>query len=154
LIYDSVHNCGCYHKFYISEKLSFKQDAAEQEREPPFVAQKLKAIVSGSHLVLRIGSVAHFIDRVYQVRLPFESKKIRMKPYVDLRSLGEEGKSRSLFSSDGLVNGTERLERWLLWPMGVPSAGAMRQWGHHAIAFVGKRYFDDPGLLDKYFRKK
>ena len=44
-----------------------------------------------------------------------------------------------------------RKERFFLWPMGVPYAGAMRQWGHHAVAFVGKRYFDDPFLLNKFF---
>jgi hypothetical protein len=47
--------------------------------------------------------------------------------------------------------GTERGERYFLWPMGVESAGQMRQWGHHATAFVGRRHFDDPHLLDSYF---
>ena len=46
---------------------------------------------------------------------------------------------------------TDRLERWLLWPMGVPEPGAMRQWGTHATAFVGKRHFDDPDLIGRYF---
>jgi len=36
----------------------------------------------------------------------------------------------------------------VLWPMGVASAGAMRQWGRHATAFIGRRHFDDPWLLD------
>jgi hypothetical protein len=35
--------------------------------------------------------------------------------------------------------------------MGVESAGQMRQWGHHATAFVGRRHFDDPNLLASYF---
>lgn len=26
-----------------------------------------------------------------------------------------------------------------------------RQWGRHATAFVGRRHFDDPLLLDRYF---
>ena len=50
----------------------------------------------------------------------------------------------------GLVAGTERGERWLFWPMGVPEPGAMRQWGTHAIAFVGRRHFDDPNLFAPY----
>jgi hypothetical protein len=49
------------------------------------------------------------------------------------------------------VPGTERAERWLFWPMGIASAGQMRQWGRHATAFVGRRHFDDAGLLDLYF---
>jgi hypothetical protein len=32
--------------------------------------------------------------------------------------------------------------------MGIASAGAMRQWGRHPTAFVGRRHFDDPQLLD------
>jgi len=35
--------------------------------------------------------------------------------------------------------------------MGIPSPGAMRQWGHHAIAFVGRRHFDDARLFEQYF---
>jgi hypothetical protein len=38
--------------------------------------------------------------------------------------------------------------------MGIPSPGAMRQWGHHATAFVGRRYFDDPHLFEKTFDVK
>jgi hypothetical protein len=52
---------------------------------------------------------------------------------------------------EGRVAGTERLERWFFWPMGVPSAGAMRQWGRHATAFVGRRHFDDPDLVERRF---
>ena len=64
--------------------------------------------------------------------------------------MADDGR-RSLFGSDGLVAGSERAERWLLWPMGVPSPGAMRERGHHAIAFVGRRHFDDADLLDRLF---
>ena len=39
----------------------------------------------------------------------------------------------------------------LFWPMGITSAGQMRQWGRHATAFVGRRHFDDARLLDQYF---
>ena len=35
--------------------------------------------------------------------------------------------------------------------MGIPNAGAMRQWGHHATAFVGRRHFDDARLLENSF---
>ena len=53
--------------------------------------------------------------------------------------------------TDGIVPGTERGERWLFWPMGVPEPGAMRQWGRHATAFVGRRHFDDARLMERYF---
>ena len=67
------------------------------------------------------------------------------------RALG--GGRRSLYGPDGLVDGTERLERFLLWPMGIASPGATRQWGHHATAFVGRRHFDDVDLFERAFRR-
>jgi hypothetical protein len=27
----------------------------------------------------------------------------------------------------------------------------MRQWGRHATAFIGRRHFDDPWLVERYF---
>jgi hypothetical protein len=39
----------------------------------------------------------------------------------------------------------------LFWPLGIRAAGAMRQWGRHATAFVGRRHFDEALLLDRYF---
>jgi hypothetical protein len=50
-----------------------------------------------------------------------------------------------------MIPGTQRPERFFFWPMGIASAGQMRQWGRHATAFVGRRHFDDPYLLDRYF---
>jgi hypothetical protein len=50
------------------------------------------------------------------------------------------------------MRGTERAERFLFWPMGIASAGAMRQWGRQATAFVGRRHFDDADLLERRFR--
>ena len=66
-------------------------------------------------------------------------------------SAASGGGTRSIYGPDGLVPGSERAERFVFWPMGVPSAGQMRQWGHHATAFVGRRHFDDPRLIDRYF---
>jgi hypothetical protein len=59
-----------------------------------------------------------------------------------------------MFRPDGIVPGSGRGERFWFWPMGVPEAGSMRQWGRHATAFVGRRHFDDPGLLERYFLLK
>jgi len=60
---------------------------------------------------------------------------------------------RSVYDPQGLIPGSQRLERLLFWPMGIASAGQMRQWGRHATAFVGRRHFDDPRLLDRYFER-
>ena len=34
----------------------------------------------------------------------------------------------------------------------ILAAGAMRQWGRQATAFVGRRHFDDADLFEKRFR--
>jgi hypothetical protein len=39
----------------------------------------------------------------------------------------------------------------VLWPLGIPAPGAMRSRGHHATAFIGRRHFDDPDLIERYF---
>ena len=64
------------------------------------------------------------------------------------------GTKRSLYGEDGIIDASERAERFLLWPYGVASPGAMRQWGTHAIAFIGRRHFDDPFLLENLLDKK
>ena len=64
---------------------------------------------------------------------------------------GEKEVRAVCLGPDGLVAGTERTERWLFWPMGIESAGAMRQWGRHATAFVGRRHFDDHDLVERRF---
>jgi hypothetical protein len=79
--------------------------------------------------------------------------RYEMHPYDELRSLADgAGGRRSIFGADGLVAGTERAERFFFWPMGIASAGAMRQWGRHATAFVGRRHFDDADLIERRFR--
>jgi hypothetical protein len=74
-----------------------------------------------------------------------------LRDYGELRSLARPGGRRSAFGPDGLIAGTERAERFLFWPMGIESAGAMRQWGRHATAFVGRRHFDDADLIERRF---
>jgi hypothetical protein len=74
------------------------------------------------------------------------------RAYRELYAIPIEGaKPRSLFGPDGIVPGSERGERFLLWPMGIASPGAMRERGRHATAFVGRRHFDDPYLLEDTF---
>ena len=75
-----------------------------------------------------------------------------LRPYDELRSLPRAaGVHSSAFGPDGLIAGTERAERFVLWPMGIASPGAMRQWGRQPTALVGRRHFDDPDLLERRF---
>ncbi len=149
LLYDSVHPCGCYHQFFPSSVLALRAEALRLP-EPPLVPQAAPATARGERLVLRVSASEHFIQRVYADKP--SGTVYRWRPYEQLYSVPVDGGGqRSLFGSDGLVAGTERGERWLLWPMGIASPGAMRERGRHATAFVGRRHFDDADLLDRYF---
>jgi hypothetical protein len=149
LIYDSMHNCGCYHLFVPTERLRRKPPGAEHA-ELPLVAQRL-ALQKG-RVVLRIAHGSHYLQRVYFDASPGGGEVYAMADDDALRSLPlANGERRSLFGPDGIVVGSERGERWLFWPMGIAEPGAMRQWGRHATAFVGKRHFDEAHLIERYF---
>jgi hypothetical protein len=94
----------------------------------------------------------HYVEQVTLVRGADSLTRYALRPYEELRSLPRADRGRrSAFGPDGLIAGSERAERFLFWPMGIASAGAMRQWGRHATAFVGRRHFDDADLLERRF---
>ncbi|MEN8170859.1 MAG: hypothetical protein ABFS08_11615 [Pseudomonadota bacterium] len=148
LLYDTIHNCGCYHKFFPVAPLQLRPEAASLP-EPPMVPQILAR--AGGTPLIHVASRTHFIRRLEFTPLP-EGKHYRWDDYQQLRSLPlADGSHRSLFGGEGIVPGSERSERFLLWPMGVRSPGAMRQWGRHPTAFLGRRHFDEPFLIEKLF---
>ncbi|MGF1612746.1 MAG: hypothetical protein ACFCVA_02210 [Gammaproteobacteria bacterium] len=155
LLYDSVHNCGCYHRFFPTPSLRLTRRSVGFE-EPILVPQQVNSVPSRK--VIRVASRTHSVQRVYSTPGDTGFDRVtemayRFRDYDELRALPVGAGYRSLFGPDGLVPHTERRERCLLWPTGVQSPGAMRQWGRHATAFVGRRYFDDPNLIERYFDK-
>ncbi len=146
LMADTVHSCGCYHKFYARKGLRLRAEA-EALPEPPLLAQALPRRVSSQRFIVRLSSARHFVQRIYVDR-PGTPQPLAVRAYAELRRI--DGR-RPLFGDAGLIAGSERAERWLLWPMGIASPGGMRQWGRHPIAFVGRRHFDEPALIDGLF---
>jgi hypothetical protein len=151
-LYDSMHNCGCYYLAFPTKNASVLKPTQTID-EPVLVPQGSLDFQSGLRPILRIAHGSHYIERIY-----FESS--RSTQFINyqfansrgLRSLIlNDGNYRSLFGQDGIIKSSQRNERYLFWPMGIPSPGAMRQWGHHAIAFVGRRHFDDARLFEQYF---
>lgn len=152
LIYDSVHNCGCYHRFFPTPRLRLVRRHVGFE-EPILVPQRIP--LEQSRKVLRVASTSHYVQRVQSAVGNAATGKAevvyRFRDYDELRALPVADGHRSLFGPDGIVPDTERRERCLLWPTGVDSPGSMRQWGRHAVAFVGERHFDAPELIERYF---
>lgn len=146
-VYDSIHACGCYHLLFPRAGLRLTA-AAVALAETPIAPYPAPAFRPGRHLRLRIASGTHYLialgeDDGHPV-VPYRSVDYTAL-YTEADAEADAG-AQTLFDPDGLIPGSERPERWLLWPMGVASAGAMRERGRHAIAFVGERHFDDPGL--------
>ena len=151
IMHDTIHPCGCYHWFFPSPRA--KPRAAPDEREEwAFAPQTLPRLQPGERPVVSIASATHFIEGVGVASGPDSLVHYTLRRYDELRALPRiDGSRRSLFGADGIVAGSERGERFLYWPMGIASAGAMRQWGRHATAFVGRRHFDDADLLERRF---
>lgn len=148
LLVDTMHNCGCYHSWFPSSRLKLDEHS-KPYREPPLILQWWDEWPQEQQLVVRLSAVDHQVQRLYFDRDGGEG--YTLMSYNRLRSLPNPQGRRSLFAEQGLVPTSERPERVLFWPMGVLSAGAMRQWGNHATAFVGRRHFDDPDMLDRIF---
>lgn len=151
ILHDSIHPCGCYHWFFPSPRAR-PRPAPDAREEWAFVPQALPRLQEGERPVVSIASATHFIERVGIASGPDSLVRYTLRRYEELRSLPRlDGSRQSLFGTDGFIAGTERSERFLYWPMGIASAGAMRQWGRHATAFVGRRHFDDADLLERRF---
>ncbi|MGR9045397.1 MAG: hypothetical protein ACU83N_08880 [Gammaproteobacteria bacterium] len=149
MLFDSIHPCGCYHFFFPTQHARFHPSLALYQ-EPAFAPQHRFIFDSEQSVIIRIGANDHYIQRIYSALPTGKSvRPYRLAKADSLRSLLlPNGQYRSLYNQDGIVSGSERTERYLFWPMGIPNPGAMRQWGHHATAFVGRRHFDDARLLE------
>lgn len=146
-LYDSIHNCGCYHHFFPTQYL--QQRHGDDGAEPPLVPPQAPS----PPLVVRLESRRHFIQRVYHDTGARPARPLAQEQYNLLRALPTLRGHHSLFGRYGLVAGSQRRERFILWPMGIRSPGAMRQWGRHPVAFVGRRHFDDPRLIQTLFQR-
>jgi len=155
LVYDSIHPCGCFHMFFPTARVE-ALPSPDPYIEWAFVPRPAPDAATGARIVLRVATRTHYLKGLSTE--PREGPA----PVANLATVEEDalrtlalptGGTRSLYGADGIVAGSERPERELFWPMGIPSAGAMRQWGRHATAFVGKRHFDDADLIALRFRR-
>ncbi len=162
LIHDSMHPCGCYHLFFPVppvKRVPVPQD--DDLREAPLVPREAPVVGPGQRLMVRLAAATHYVRNLGVLDAvgegepptrPYALQPVTQGPAFGTRSLALPGGGRrSLYDPDGLVPHTQRLERFLLWPAGIVSPGAMREWGTHVTAFVGRRHFDDPHLFERAF---
>lgn len=152
LLYETVHNCGCYYKAYPTSRLQIREKI--DYAEPPLILKAPEVNPSKDLMTVSMESRTHYVQHLYPSLRELQSATAvySLADYGQLRSLPYAADDRrSMFSQNSITPGSERLERFILWPTGVLSPGAMRQWGRHAVAFVGKRHLDDPFFMDSMF---
>ena len=152
LLYESIHNCGCYYKSFPTKRLKVLEKITY--REPPLILKAPEVNPSTEFMTVAMESRTHYVQHLYPLprEIQPESRVYSLVDYGQVLSLPlPQGGRGSMFSQDSIAPGSERLERWILWPTGVISPGAMRQWGRQAVAFVGKRQFDDPYFMERMF---
>ncbi|MGD8286460.1 MAG: hypothetical protein PVG08_20260 [Desulfobacterales bacterium] len=152
LIYETMHNCGCYYKAYPTKRLQVREKS--DYAEPPLIFKAPEVDLSEHFMTVTMASRMHYVQHLYPSSRELQPTMAvySFADYNQLRSLiYSRDDRRSMFSQNSIAPGSERLERFILWPTGVLSPGAMRQWGRHAVAFVGRRHFDDPFFMNRMF---
>lgn len=148
---DMVNNCGCYHLF-APEKERVDRMISRPLKFDPFVPQWLPDLLPGQRLAVRMNSGWHQVQRLIARQDFTEPVPYELMPYDVLENLPrEDGRTESIFNFKGIAKCSERIERFILFSMGIPKIGSMRQRGHHAIELIGRTQFDGPTLFDESF---
>lgn len=148
---DIMNSCGCYH-FYAPRKGMVKIKKPSTQALYPFVATWLPDEYPARRLTLRVNSGWHQVEHLYAGEAPPASVTYRLLPYDLLESLPHsDDRVESVFDSDGIMKSSRRIEPYILFSMGIPRIGYMRQRGHHAIHIVGRAHFTDADIFDRYF---
>ncbi len=168
IVYDTAHACGCYHLFFPVPPTTRKPMPQDDDlREEALVPMSAPIVNEDERLVVQISSKDHYVIgldveteawtsevTLYDMKGPayFHGQLLGQDIIHHVLAVdGDEDRLQSVYGKNGIVAQSARLERLLLWPSGIASPGAMRAWGHQATAFVGKRHFDDPYLLEEAF---
>ena len=155
MAFDSIHACGCYYLLFPGQ--GYRAIPPMDDAEPVLSPKHVTENRPGSRLLLRLESRTHYLQQVSSVNETFGNSSLfyQYQNLEELRSLSlPTGAKLSVYDEDGLIDASARAERFLLWPFGIISPGAMREWGTHAISFIGKRHFDDPFLLEQLLDKE
>ena len=148
---DVMNNCGCYH-FFSPQKERVHRVVSKRFGLDPFVPQWLPTIFPEKRLGIRVNSGWHQVERLLATAPPLDAEPYELAPYEALEALAHEnGRSESIFNARGIGKGSDRIEPFILFSMGIPSVGSMRQRGNHPIALTGRVHFDDPYLFEQNF---
>ncbi len=148
---DIMNNCGCYH-FFVPHAKKIGKMIPVPDGIDAFVPRRLPASYPQKRLKLRIISGWHQVAHLDDPETAARSLPYQLADYEQLEMLPHDDRSfESIFTSEGIVKGSGRIEPLIFFPMGIVDVGSMRQRGHHATKLVGREHFDDPDLFDRNF---
>ena len=148
---DIMNNCGCYH-FFVPRREKIAQINSSSNGLYPFVPAWLPDEFPDRRLHLRINSGWHQIQKITARQVPVDAVVYELRPYDELEALPRgENVTENVFSPDGIMKDSSRIEPYIFFSMGIPKVGYMRQRGHHAIKLVGRGHFTDTDIYDRYF---
>jgi hypothetical protein len=148
---DVMNNCGCYY-FNIPRREMVKDIHPSADKLYPFVPTWMPEAFPRQPISLRVNSGWHQIEKVYTAPIPESAREYRLVPYDELESLPHADRSReSVFTPQGIMKDSKRIEPYIFFSMGIPKVGYMRQRNHHAIKLVGRSHFTDTDIYDRYF---
>jgi hypothetical protein len=171
-LFETLNNCGCHHRIYptlaieaaaraqFGAPLSGKLFSVERDVEGKYDLIIPKAIDSsaGERPLVRCRAGTHavvdvdFTDKHHAGEPVAQRRGYSLLSYDDLESLRSPGgKVMSMFESNGLVRGAERMEGELFKPLGMLNAGQPRQRGTQLIHW-DQYDFDSPKLLENTLR--
>ncbi|MCA9430019.1 MAG: hypothetical protein KC940_05905 [Candidatus Omnitrophica bacterium] len=173
LVFETIYNCGCYHRLYVTQKL--EEAARRQFGEPQkgknfsiekkvsgkidlIVLEELPNRLNGRRPVLYCWAAYHLPGKVAigLDSVPLEGENLGEKgyvlqPYRNLELVAGPNDSSSVFDENGLVRGADRMEAYLLAPTGIFHAGTPRQRGTQLIHF-DQEDFEKPNLFEEHLR--
>jgi hypothetical protein len=150
LAYETLHASGHSHYWFPVQPLPRRESAGYWQQAGFFpqgqVAEHDRAVrlKAGSHAVRRVVPLA--------AARAERTATYELRRYEDLYTLPlPSGGSHSLFGPDGVVPGSAGPDPSWIWSSGVRNPGALKQYGHHTPAYVGREHFDAPFLLESVF---
>jgi len=148
---DAMNSCGCYY-FFIPRKEYVKEIIKKPHDFAPLVPTWLPDEFPKEPMNFWINSGWHQIQNIRAGGIPAEPVHYELLPYHLLESLPQEnGLKESVFTPEGIMKNSYRIEPYIFFSMGIPKIGYMRQRGHHAIKMVGREHFTNPEIYDRNF---
>ncbi len=150
MVYESMHASGRDHRWYPVRALERRPANGFWEQEPFFPSDTH----APRQAALRLSAGTHQLRLVSKAEQATSTpaRRYELARYENLYLLPTAtGGTRSLFDEQGLIPGSGSNDPIWLWSTGIKNPGALRQYGHHATAYIGRKHFSDPRLLEKVF---